>query len=132
MLTAVTCGPDGALYVSQLTGFRIHWTARGSGACRPAAASPRSRLGGLTNVVDLTFDAEGNLYVLELAADSLLSDDLTGALLRFAPGATEPELLARDGLVAPGSVAVAPDGAVYVSNLSNFPGQGQVLRLESP
>lgn len=76
---------------------------------------------GLTDVVDLTFDAE-----------SLLSDDLTGALLRFARGSGEPELLARDGLIAPGSVAVAPDGTVYVSNFSYFPGQGQVVRLASP
>jgi len=37
--------------------------------------------------------------------------------------------VASEGLVAPGSVAVGRDGALYVSNYSIFADVGQVVRI---
>jgi hypothetical protein len=34
-----------------------------------------------------------------------------------------------DGLVMPGGLAIGPDGALYISNFSIFPGAGQVVRV---
>lgn len=47
--------------------------------------------------------------------------DVTGSLFRLAPDGSRREL-ARGRLKALGGVAVAPDGAVYVSTGSVFPG----------
>ena len=66
--------------------------------------------------------------MLEIAQDSLLSDSMTGALLRVAPNGTRT-MVASEGLVAPTGLAVGPDGALYVSNYGVFAGQGQVIRL---
>jgi hypothetical protein len=35
-----------------------------------------------------------------------------------------------EGLVAPGGVAIGPDGAAYVSNYSVFSGKGEVVRIQ--
>jgi hypothetical protein len=37
--------------------------------------------------------------------------------------------VASAGLVSPTSVALGPDGALYVSNRGIFPGTGEVLRI---
>ena len=59
----------------------------------------------------------------------------------FLAGNTGPGILYRlesDGtktpvvtdLIAPGGLAFGPDGAIYISNRSVFPGTGEVLRIE--
>ena len=52
---------------------------------------------------------------------SLLGDALTGVRTTIA----------SDGLVFPGAVAVGPDGSLYVTNHSNAPSGGQVLRISA-
>lgn len=66
--------------------------------------------------------------MLEITTNGLLSNDLTGALIRVYPDGSR-ETVASTGLVAPGGVAVGPDGALYVTNFSIFPGAGQVVRI---
>lgn len=127
--TAVTKGPDGAYYVGQLTGFPF--PVGGANVYRVPASggTPQVFAGGFTNIIDIAFGSDGSLYVLEITANGLLSNDLTGALIRVHPDSSR-ETVASDGLVAPGGVAVGPDGALYVSNFSIFPGAGQVVRIE--
>jgi hypothetical protein len=122
-------GPDGAYYVGELTGFP--WAPGSARVWRVPrfASEPEVYRDGLTTIINLTFDRAGNLYVLQVQDEGLLSRDLTGSLLRFAPGSDQPGVVARDGLVSPTSVAVADDGSIYVSNYGYFPGQGQVVRL---
>ena len=67
--------------------------------------------------------------MLQVQDEGLLSNNLTGSLLQFAPGADEPEVIAGEGLVSPTSVAVADDGTIYVSNFGYFPADGQVVRI---
>ncbi len=124
---SVAVGPDGAYYVGQLTGFPFPVGGANVYRVVPGQA-PTVYASGFTNIIDVTFDASGNLYVLEIAKNGLLSGDPTGALIKVAPDGTRTEI-ASEGLVAPGSVAVGPDGALYVSNFSIFPGMGEVVRI---
>jgi hypothetical protein len=57
--TAVATGPDGALYVGQLTGFPF--PIGGSSVWRVAASEPEPSRTGFTNVVDITFGPDGSL-----------------------------------------------------------------------
>jgi hypothetical protein len=75
----VVRGPDGALYVSELTGFpfplggaRIYRVAPGS--------APTVYATGFTNVIDLEFDSAGNLYVLEIDRNGLAMPEVVGRL----------------------------------------------------
>ena len=125
--TNVVVGPGGALYVSQLTGFpfipgvaRIYRVVPGS--------PPEIFADGLTNVTDLAFDHDGNLYVVEIAANGLLSGDPTGALIKIRPDGSRETVLS-EGLVNPYGVAIGPSGDIYVSNHSASAGVGEVLRI---
>jgi hypothetical protein len=125
---SVVKGPDGAYYVGQLTGFPF--PVGGANVYRVVPGEqPQVYAEGFTNIIDIAFGPDGSLYVLEIAANSLLSDDPTGALIRVAPDGAHTTI-AGAGLVAPGGLAVGPDSALYVSNFGIFPGMGQVVRIQ--
>jgi hypothetical protein len=127
--TAVTRGPDGALYVSELTGFPF--PPGGARIWRvPKGGEPEVYAEGFTHVIDIAFDRTGRLHVLEISADRLLSDDPAGALIRVERDGSRTELAAGE-LTAPGALAFGRDGAVYVSNKSVEAGEGEVLRIPS-
>ena len=127
--TNVVQGPDGALYVSQLTGFPF--PLGGANVYRVVPGStPTVFASGFTNIIDLAFDRSGNLYVLEIDNNGLATDGGTGRLVRIPAGGGSPVTIASDGLVMPGGLASGPDDALYVSNFSIFPGAGQVIRIE--
>jgi glucose/arabinose dehydrogenase len=85
---------------------------------------------GFTTIIDLTFGPDGSLYVLEHSTGSFGPPffQLPGRLLKVAPDGTRTTVI--DGLTRPGSVAVGPDGALYVSNRITSIGTGEVLRIE--
>ena len=130
--TSVALGPDGHYYVGQLTGFPF--PVGGANIYRVPAqgGTPEVYAGGFTAVVDVAFGPDGSLYVLELAKnglfDAFVFNDWTGALIRVAPDGTRTEI-GEGALYAPGGVAVASDGTLYVTNNSIFSGSGQVLRI---
>jgi hypothetical protein len=128
--TTVARGPDGAFYVGQLTGFPFPvggarvWRVR-------AGSAPTVHADGFTNIIDIAFDRRGRLLVLEIATNSLLSGDPTGALIRIERDGSRTVLM-REGLVNPTSVAVAADGSLYVANRGTQVGTGEVLRIRPP
>ncbi|MGE9808000.1 ScyD/ScyE family protein [Janibacter sp. G1551] len=123
--TSVVRGPDGALYVSQLTGFPFE--AGLSTILRIAADGTQSvYASGLTNVTDLAFDGAGTLYAVQLASDGLLNGPV-GALVRVTPGSASHTVVAG-GLFAPYGVALR-GGAAYVTTGSIVAGGGQVVRV---
>lgn len=128
--TTVAVGPDGAYYVGELTGFP--YTQGGARIFRVVPGEePEVFAEGFTNIIDITFDSEGNLYVLEIAANSLLSEEPIGALIRVDfNDLSSRQVIASDGLTMPGSVAVGPDGNLYVSNCGVCPSTGEVVRIE--
>ena len=124
--TSVVRGPDGAYYVGQLTGFPFPVGAARVYRVVPGHA-PQVVADGFTNVIDLAFGRDGRLYVLEIAHNSLLSGDLTGALIRVGRDGSHRTVLS-DGLVAPSGLAIRGDAA-YVSNCGVCAGNGTVLRV---
>lgn len=126
--TSAVPGPDGALYVSQLTGFPF--PAGGANIWRlvPGQA-PTVYASGLTNVTDLAWH-RGRLYAVQLADGGLLSvpegQPPVGSLVRVDPGGAHEKVAA--GLVAPYGLAFSGRSA-YVSTCSVCPGAGQVVRV---
>jgi sugar lactone lactonase YvrE len=147
--TAVSVGPDGAYYVSELKGFpfapgtsRIWRIAPGStnALCDPAAtagagAACTTYATGFTSVIDLAWGSSGTLYVLEIARKGVgaleapSGGDPTGALFAVRDGhAVE---LAPGALTAPGGVALGADGRLLVTTGTVLgPKAGSVVSLD--
>ena len=125
--TGLTFGPDGALYLGQLTGFPFPKGGASVYRMVPGQA-PTVFAEGFTNIIDIAFDNQGRLLVLEIATNSLLSGNPTGALMRVNADGSKDTLLS-DGLITPGGVGVADDGTIYVTNYGTSATQGQVIRL---
>lgn len=125
--TSVVVGPDGAYYVSELTGFPFPVGGAVVWRVEPGEA-PEVYADGFTNILDLDFDARGNLYVLEMFTNGLLSNDPTGAITRIAPDGSRT-IMAREGLAVPTDITIGPDGALYVTNIALSPATGMVVRI---
>lgn len=125
--TEVKRGPDGALYVSMLTGVPFLPGAAAVYRVVPGQA-PQVRAGGFTAIIDFDWGPDGSLYVVQYASAPFLNGP--GSLVRVAPDGSRTVL--AGGLAHPTGVAVGPDGAVYVSNrggVGDAPGTGEVLRI---
>ncbi|WP_148297991.1 ScyD/ScyE family protein [Synechocystis sp. PCC 7509] len=129
--TGVAKGPDGAYYVSQFTGFPF--PEGGARIYRIDAEGETSIYAdGFTQLTDLEFDAEGNLYALQYANESAWKGNFDGSVIQISPDGTQTTLLSGEGLVSPSSLAVSPDGEVYITNQSDRPGLSQILKLDNP
>jgi hypothetical protein len=130
--TGVTQGPDGELYVGQLTGFPFIATQANVYRVPANGGTPAVFASGFTKIIDLAFGADGSLYVLEIsAAGGAPPQGGTGALIRVSPdGTTKTTIVAPGaGLVAPGGIAIDRDGTIYVTNFGVSPGAGTVVRV---
>jgi len=129
--TAITVGPDNAFYISQLTGFPFPPGAANVYRYDPLTATTTVAHSGFTNIIDLTFDDVGNLFVLQVSSNGLASalGPGTGLLLKIDALTGERTTIASTGLVFPGGVTVGPDDALYVTNHTNISTGGQVLRI---
>lgn len=127
--TSVTLGPDGAAYVTFLRGFPFvpgsAWVARVA-----PGEEATTYAEGFTNAIGSAFASDGTLYVLEIFHGGMMSGDPTGGLWSVPPGGGEATLLATEGLITPGGIAVGPDDEVYISNGSTQPGVGSIVRLD--
>lgn len=129
-------GPDGALYVGELTGVpfvpgsaRVWRIANGQ--------APQVYATGFSMISDLAFGADGKLYVLEYSATGLqgiFSPDPPGRLVRVSEAGTAGDTLlsGADGLSGPVGLTTGPDGALYMTNHSTDAGVGEVLRFKPP
>jgi hypothetical protein len=130
--SSVTTGPDGALYVGELTGVPFE-----PGTARVWRVVPGSRptvyASGFTSISDIAFDGSA-LLVLEIASTGLAHPVWPGALIQVAPNGRRTVLASR-GLYAPTGLAVRR-GSIYISNYGTFPGagpgpHGEVVRLRA-
>ncbi|GAA3773483.1 ScyD/ScyE family protein [Microbacterium kribbense] len=123
--TSAVQGPDGALYVSQLTGFPF--PQGGSTIWRVQAGhAPTAYATGLTNVTSLAFAPDGSLYAVEIYEHGLLAGG-PGALVHIPRGGGTATVVAG-GLPAPYGVALQA-GSAYVTTNSSSPSVGQVIRI---
>jgi sugar lactone lactonase YvrE len=125
--TSVAIGRGGALYVGELTGYpfrpgfaRIWRVAPGHAATVYAT--------GFTCISAIAFDNSGRLLVLEIDRDGLLDPRASGELIRV-DGPRRRTVLKTSGLVFPTGVAVATDGAIYISNNGTSAAHGEIIRL---
>jgi hypothetical protein len=132
--TGVVGGPDGAYYVSQLTGFPFPVGGANVFRVDPSTGAYTIYARGFTNAMDLAFGRDGTLYVLEIDHDSLLNPaSKEGALFAVPPGGGgTPERieLPAGTLTEPGGIAVGRHGDLYVSNHAREAGKGEVLKIE--
>lgn len=118
--SSLATGPDGAYYIGELTGNPYPEGEARIYRLEEIGGEPTVFADGFTQIIDLTFDQNGNLYVLEYAK---------GDLSQIAPDGTLTTI--ADQLIFPTSMALGPDGAIYVTNKGSLPvGQGEILRLE--
>jgi endonuclease/exonuclease/phosphatase family metal-dependent hydrolase len=129
--TAIEVGPDGAYYIGQLTGFPFPPGTASIFRFDPTTSAITEAFTGFTNIIDLTIDENGMLYVLQVSSNGLASPmgPGSGLLIQIDPTTGVRTTIASSGLVFPGAVAAGPDGALYVTNHSNLPTGGQVLRI---
>jgi hypothetical protein len=131
--TSVAQGPDGAVYAGMLTSFpffresaRVQRFESDGSAQGPAAL-------GLTAVVDVTFDAAGTMFVLEVATGQVPPFPPPnpglgiGRLLQICPGGARYVL--DSALDAPSGVAIGPDGTAYYTNKGGSPTAGEIKRV---
>jgi hypothetical protein len=129
--TDVVVGPDGAYYVSTLTGFPF--TAGTASVYRVVPGQAPTPYGtGLTMVTDLAFGSDGSLYTLQHASG------IPGVPFPFAgPGAIRKVPLgggASSTLVAGGlpratGLILGANGALYVAVNGASAGNGAVWRI---
>jgi sugar lactone lactonase YvrE len=143
--TAVAVGPDGAYYVSELTGFpfskgvaRIWRVASDSvdAVCDPAHPSTGSCTSvatGFSSVIDVAFGPDGTMYVLELAKNGLAGALVLGT--EFPPtGAlwavnNDVKTLVSGSLLAPGGITIDENGQILVTTQTFGPPGGGVISL---
>lgn len=121
--TGITLGPDGAVYVTTLTGFpfisgeaRVYRLADGNGDGDATDEGETTiHVEGLSAATDLAFDADGSLLVTEFSTDFL--KNAPGRLVRVKDGQVT-EVAAP--LISPTGVAVLPSGKIVVTQ--EFPG----------
>ena len=118
--TNTVFGPDGALYVSTLTGVPFPQGAASIWRWDGNRATPYVE--GLTTAIDLAFGSDRTLYVVEMQSVT----GLPGRVLRITPNGKRT--VVADGLDFPTGIAVGRR-AVYVSNHGTSPGIGEVLRF---
>ena len=77
--TGVVVGPDGATYVSQLTGFPFPVGGAKVFRIDPRSGAVSTYATGFTMGMDLAFGRDGTLYVVEIDSNSLLQPGSEGA-----------------------------------------------------
>lgn len=123
--TSVVTGPDGALYMSQLTGFPFQkglaniYKVDKDGSTSVYAS-------GLTNVTDLAFGPGNVLYAVQIATDGLLGGPI-GSVVAIPAGGGAPTVV-EAGLFAPYGIAIQGTTA-YVTTGSVLPDAGQVIAI---
>jgi hypothetical protein len=131
--TSVAVGPDGGLYVGELTGVPFR-----RGMARIWRVAPPNKptvyARGFSTISDIAFDGE-NLLVLEIASHRLSDAPSPGALIELTPKGSRTTLASK-GLVSPTGIAIR-NGAIYISNYGTSPASGpgphgELVRLDRP
>jgi sugar lactone lactonase YvrE len=133
--TTVAQGPDGQLYVGQLTGFPFPLNGANVYRVPAAGGTPEVFASGFTKIIDIAWGPDGWLYVLQISSTGgPPPQGGTGSLIRVSPdGSQKVTVVApNSGLVAPGGIAFDSDGTIYVTNNSVSTTLGSVVRVVVP
>ncbi|MEA5389896.1 ScyD/ScyE family protein [Cyanobium gracile UHCC 0139] len=121
--TGLTIGPDGALYITQLSGFPF---APGSAdVFRYDFTNPVTKFAsGFSNLIDIAAGPDDALYLLQYSDDFF--GPPSGSILRLGLDGSVRTIF--DDLVSPTGLAVGRDGTIYVANDGDGV-NGQLLAL---
>ena len=129
--TDIVKGADGAYYVCEFSGFPFP-----EGGAKIYKISVDGEIevfaSGFTQLIDMAFDNEGNLYVLQHMNQSGWKGKSDGALIKIAPNGERTPVIEGDGLEMPSGLTIGPDGAFYIINRGGHPGIGQIIRIDNP
>jgi hypothetical protein len=131
--TDVVVGPDGAYYVSTLTGFPFTTGTASVYRVVPGQA-PTAYATGLTQVTDLAFASDASLYTLQHATAIFPGPPIVpfagpGAIRKVPPGGGPSSTLVAGDLPRATGLVVGDDGALYVAVNGASSGNGTVLRI---
>ncbi|MFW6691102.1 ScyD/ScyE family protein [Streptomyces sp. MAR4 CNX-425] len=123
--TCIDTGPDGALYIGQLTGYGNSATAANVYRYDPAVGDWEVWESGFSTITGCGFGVNGDFYVTEFATTGLpWTGDPKGDVVQIAKDGTRTRL-AEGELLAPHGFLAGPDGSVYVANNSQMWPRGQ-------
>ena len=125
--TAVKVGPDGALYVSELTGYPFPKGQADIFRIDPTTGKPSVFASGFTTIGDFAFGPGGSLYVLDITTNGLAAAPSSGELFQVNPITGERTTLIDSGLSTPDSLVEGPNGTLYISELGTSPSGGEVF-----
>jgi hypothetical protein len=131
--TSVAQGPDGAFYVGELSGGAA-WDFPGEARIWRVVPgqAPAIYATGFHTIIDLKFDSQGRMLVLQTSTDPFNVAG-EGELLRLEPNGSRTVIFgAGDGVLNPGGVALVGDDTYYVTTkiTGTSDNQGQLLRVQ--
>jgi hypothetical protein len=132
--TCIDRGPDGALYVGELTGGG---NAPGSAVVFRVVPGEKPTVwqSGFTTITGCGFGATGSFYVTEFQTGGLGAPSPAGDVIRISRDGTRTSI-GGGQVFLPNGFLAGPDGSIYVSNWSVLPGTsaggsptGEVIRI---
>lgn len=143
--TSVAIGPDGYYYVGELKGFPAPtgasniWKIAPDASWAQCGSSPDCQKvfdGGFTSIIDLAFDAEGNLHVTELdeqswfALELLAPGDLVGGTINNCDLSTTSCSTVATGIPILTAITFGKDGTLWATKNALIPGAAEVIQIE--
>lgn len=137
-------GPDGAYYIGELTGMpftvgrpNLYRLDPDSDTLPRAFTIRDAFVTGFKTIIDMAFDQDGTLYVLQYATGAGMSG--LGILVRVVPDRSQGDIRAQyrlgtrttvlTDLQQPTAVAIGPGREIYVSIRGTTAGGGEVIRV---
>ena len=139
--TSVAIGPDGYYYVGELKGFPAPTGASNIWRVSPNASGARCGTspdcikvfdGGFTSIIDLAFDADGDLYVVELDEQSWFAVELgagVGGTINACDVATLACEEVASGIPILTAITFGTNGALWATRNALIPGSAAVVRV---
>ncbi|UWE13284.1 ScyD/ScyE family protein [Actinacidiphila bryophytorum] len=136
--TCLDIGPDGAVYIGELTGFGGSATDANIYRYAPRTGALTVWQSGFSAINGCGFGANGDFYVTEFDTIGFPSPDIppTGAVIQIGRDGKRTTL-GGDKLFAPAGFLAGRDGSIYVSNYSSmwpfgdptYSTSGQVVKI---
>lgn len=143
--TSIALGPDGHYYVGELKGFPAPTGASNIWRVSPDASEAMCGSspdcvkvfdGGFTSIIDLAFDAAGNLHVAELDEQSWFAVEVLGpgALAGGTINSCDLDALSctevATGIPILTSITFGTDGTLWATKNALIPGLAEVIEVE--